>query len=298
MRSHFDDLHDKYHAILTTKSGTRYERLAAIVFKSLEERNVVIHDLKMVGDSDVPHQIDVTIEHDGSRRRVVVECKDFDISGKKVGLGILRDFRSVVEDTAPDEAIVLTCNGFTRDAQKYAKAKKIKLAILRDVTPDDLEGLIGEVYIQLHIESNHSHQCNLHMSQENADLFRSENARMGRPSDTITSMDSVYFVKDAERILFTEYLSAAANQHPAAKNDQGRFELTITPDGWHLQVENGPPIDFISIGICYKTHVQTIPVHVSRVAELILSGWGDDDLIICGDQIERRRMDPDTGEIL
>ena len=29
-RSRYDELHDKYHTILTTKAGTRYERLAAI----------------------------------------------------------------------------------------------------------------------------------------------------------------------------------------------------------------------------------------------------------------------------
>jgi hypothetical protein len=32
-RSRYDDLNDKYHALLSTKAGTRYERLAAIVFK-------------------------------------------------------------------------------------------------------------------------------------------------------------------------------------------------------------------------------------------------------------------------
>ena len=36
------ELHDKYTALLTTKSGTRYERLTAIVFKALQESHVVI----------------------------------------------------------------------------------------------------------------------------------------------------------------------------------------------------------------------------------------------------------------
>lgn len=86
-RSRYDDLHDKYHKILTTKAGTRYERLAALVFKALEDRNAVIHDMELVGeDPDVKHQIDVTVEIAGTTRRVVIECKDFDISGEKVGL--------------------------------------------------------------------------------------------------------------------------------------------------------------------------------------------------------------------
>jgi hypothetical protein len=45
------------------------------------------------------------IEEKGQRRRVLVECKDFDKAGKPVGLGIVRNFRSVVEDTNPDEAL-------------------------------------------------------------------------------------------------------------------------------------------------------------------------------------------------
>ncbi len=48
-RSHYDDLHDRYSAIRTNKRGTRYERLAAVVFAALEERSVVIHDLTLVG---------------------------------------------------------------------------------------------------------------------------------------------------------------------------------------------------------------------------------------------------------
>lgn len=123
-RSRYDELHDKYHQIITTKGGTRYERLAAMVFKALEERNVVIHDLKLSGqDPEVKHQIDVSVEIGGAIKRVLVECKDFDVSGDKVGLDIIRNFRSVLEDTKADEGIVITCNGFTEDAQKYARSK-------------------------------------------------------------------------------------------------------------------------------------------------------------------------------
>jgi hypothetical protein len=56
-RSRYDELHDRYHAILTTKAGTRYERLAALVVKILENRNVVIHDLKLLGDPSVAHHM-------------------------------------------------------------------------------------------------------------------------------------------------------------------------------------------------------------------------------------------------
>ena len=92
-KSSYDKLHDLHYEILTSKSGTRYERLTAFVFKALDKDNVVIHDLKLIGkDTEVKHQIDVIIEKNKKKRRVLVECKDFDISSNKVGLGIVRNF--------------------------------------------------------------------------------------------------------------------------------------------------------------------------------------------------------------
>jgi Restriction endonuclease len=147
-RSRYDELHNKYHKILTTKSGTRYERLAALVFKALEEQNAIIHDLKLAGDDpEVKHQIDVTIEIEGVPKRKIIECKDFDVSGEKVGLGIVRNFRSVVEDTKADEGIILSCNGFTEDAKKYALSKSIKLAVLRLFETRDIDGRITKIIV-------------------------------------------------------------------------------------------------------------------------------------------------------
>ncbi len=107
-RSRYDELHDYYQAISTTKSGTRYERLAAVVFAALDQNSVVIHDLKVVGsDTGVGHQIDVKIEKDGRTKRILLECKDFDVSGDNVGLGIVRDFWGVVDDIHPDESWII-----------------------------------------------------------------------------------------------------------------------------------------------------------------------------------------------
>ena len=76
-RSRYDALHDKYHQILTTKAGTRYERLAALVFKVLEDKNVVVHDLKLAGeDTDVKHQIDVSIESASVTKRATCHGTD------------------------------------------------------------------------------------------------------------------------------------------------------------------------------------------------------------------------------
>ena len=71
-RSSYDELHDRYERISTTKAGTRYERLAALVFKCLNDRHIVIHDLKLLGETGVAHQIDVQIEVDGRPRHLLV----------------------------------------------------------------------------------------------------------------------------------------------------------------------------------------------------------------------------------
>jgi hypothetical protein len=130
-RSKYDELHDRFFAIPSAKPGTRYERLAAVVLKLLHERHTVIHNISLKGTSRVPHQIDVLIEADGRAKRILIEAKDFDKKGRRVGLSIVRDFRSVIEDIHPEEAFVITCTGYTKPAQQYAKAKDVKLAVLR-----------------------------------------------------------------------------------------------------------------------------------------------------------------------
>jgi hypothetical protein len=120
-----------------------------MVFKALEESTAVIHDVSLLGESDVSHQIDVHVTVEGQSRRVLIECKDFDISGDKVGLPIVRNFWAVLDDTRADEGFIITCNGFTDDAAKYAKAKGIKLVVLRIHEEKDWEGFIKTVVVRL-----------------------------------------------------------------------------------------------------------------------------------------------------
>jgi Restriction endonuclease len=299
LRSRYDELHDRYHAILSNKAGTRYERLAALVFKILEDRDVVIHDLKLVGDSSVPHQIDVSIENAGRCRRVIIECKDFDLSGQKVGLDILRNFRSVVEDTKAEEGIVLTCTGYTRDAQKYAKAKGIKLAVLREIRAEDFEGTIQTVVVEVYVQSHRNHATELRMSQASHDSFAEQRAQLGI-SGGIHCSHPIFFVRGPDRVRFTDFVSIEVNKRLPTKNEFGRWEVKTLPDGWSLQVDRGPLIPFDCMVTTYDIHIQhsTMEVTSDRIAELVMVGLRDDDIIVFGDQIERRKIDAATGEIV
>jgi hypothetical protein len=127
------------------KAGTAYERLAALVFHMLSERTTV-HDLRLRGESEVLHQIDVTVGEGDQRHRILIECKDYE---KPVGLGLVRSFWGAVEDLGPDEAYMLTTERFTGPAERYAAAKGITLALLRPPRDEDWTGRARTVHIEI-----------------------------------------------------------------------------------------------------------------------------------------------------
>lgn len=129
------------------KTGTKYERLEAVVYKIIDENDVVIHDLRLRGDGKTAvHQIDVTIENKGNKKRILVECKDYD---DVVGIGIIRDFYGAVAQIKPDDAVVVTTQGFTKGAVKFAKDENIKLAVLKEFSEEDWEGRLRHLVLNL-----------------------------------------------------------------------------------------------------------------------------------------------------
>jgi len=297
-RSRYDDLHDKYHRILTTKAGTRYERLAALVFKALEDRSVVIHDLKLAGeDPEVQHQIDVTVEIGAQKKRLIIECKDFDISGDKVGLDIIRNFRSVVEDTGADEAIVITCNGFTQDAQKYARSKDIKLAVLRVFEDKDMDGRIARIILGVTIAQPKNPRAIPVFDEADAHRFQAELATLGSPQGFQLS-DPIFVVRGNEREHINTFLTSRMND---AMKPGGPKALTVKvpSDGRAIEIAGNQPIPFKGVIVDFDVDEETVTFDIvsQRIAELILSGFGASDLIIFGDQIERHSVDIATGHV-
>ena len=299
--SRYDLLHDKYHTAATNKPGNKYERLAALVLKALEEKDTVIHDIRLKGDNpDVKHQIDVTIEQNNrSKRRLLIECKDFDTSGNKVGIGIVRDFRSVLEDTRADEGIILTCNGFTSQARKYAKSKGIKLCVLRIFEGSDMKNRIKKIVIRFFIQSTLPERANVVIDEQDNEIFLSQLQAAGVSNEGIAIHDPVYFVSDQRREQFCEFISFRVNDDDlwtVTKN--GR--LAMPAKEWRLQVADGQLIDFkgIIIDIRKEQEEEVLEVVSNRVAELILSEFADTDLVIFGDQLERFKIAAETGEVL
>lgn len=148
MSKEMDTIYNEIIADEKLKQGTKYERLAAVVFKTLNPNDVIIHDLTLRGDGKkTGHQIDVTVQSPGTNvsKRILIECKDYDT---KVGISIVRDFFGAVHQINPNEAFVVTSEGYTRGAKTYAEDEGIKLAILRGFKEEDWEGRIKAIQIK------------------------------------------------------------------------------------------------------------------------------------------------------
>ena len=282
-RSRYDELHDRFSGGGGEKAGTRYERLAAMVLKHLHQAGAVVHDMRLVGSSDVKHQIDVVVESQGGRRRLLVECKDFDVSGDKVGLDIVRSFFGAVEDISPDEAYILTCNGFTRDAEKFAAAKNIKLALLREFRDSDWEGRIKTIIVDLHIQLHpRMRQLDVSLSGEGKAQFERELEAAGHDPARVRSDAPLYLVDGADRQQFYEYLIAHGRAAPGTALPHTRW-AEAPADRFQLQVTDCSPIPFQRFrGQIETPAVETREIRVgdNLTALLLFKGLGGEEAVI------------------
>ena len=254
--------------------------------------------MKLIGsEPDVKHQIDVIVEDPSrGRRRILIECKDFDISGDNVGLGIVRDFRSVVEDTEADEGIILTCNGFTTMARKYAKSKNIKLCVLRIVESSDMKARIRKIVMRFVVEHTLIDNAIIAISAEDNDIYQSNLRDAGVSKEGVGPFDPVYFVNDSQKEQFCSFLYHRVHQAELWKTTP-KGSLAMPANNWKLQVEDNPPIVFQGtiLDVRKEHDEETLNITSDRVAELILSGYDDHDLVIFGDELERFTIDEESG---
>jgi hypothetical protein len=148
MTTKANEIYDTNFANEKLKNGTKYELITAVVFKCLNTGSQVTHDVRLQGDGkSASHQIDVTALDVSTKKRVLIECKDYD---KVIGIGVIRDFYGAVHQIRPDEAIVVTTKGFTAGAIKFARDENIKLAVLREFQDADWDGLIRNIELTIH----------------------------------------------------------------------------------------------------------------------------------------------------
>lgn len=298
-RSRYDELHDRYSKISSTKSGTRYERLAAFVFKALEQSGTVIHDIKLRGDARVPHQIDVIIERNGKRQRILLECKDFDISGKKVGLGIIKDFHSVKDDIKPDEAYIVTCNGFTKDAELYAKSKQIGLVILREFRESDWEGRLRQFNIPSGPVFPSSPRIDIEFKQDDVQQKVANYLQtVGISLNGCSPEQPVFFNTPEGRFQANDFVER--NMKYSVSTPPGLVEHDVDVSNITLEVDNLGSVELKCLKISYEIvhNEETIEIGANKIAKLLLQGIGSDNKVIWDDNLRRFKVDEATREVL
>lgn len=296
-KSRYDKLHDHYYDLLSTKSGTRYERLTAVVFKSLKQSGTVIHDLKLVGDSGVSHQIDVTIEHHGKQKRIILECKDLDISGDKVGLGIIRDFYGVVDDIKPDEAYVVTCNGFTSDAERYAKSKHIGLVILREFQESDWAGRIRKIEIDIVPVVRSRPKVDIEWKQDNDGQKISHDLQtLGLSLNSLLPKHPVFFNTPEGRFQANDFVQR--NIKYSVSTPIGRIEHDIDVSNITFEIADLGSVGLKHLKISYEILHGKENVEIGdRIAKLLVQGIEVDSKVIWDGDLHQFRVDKATKEV-
>lgn len=134
-----------------------YEEITKYIYETLGKANGIKieccgNDCKLVGKSNVTHQIDVLTSHsDGLHSyKTIVECKYWDESINK---DIIMKVAEIVEDTGVNKGVIVSKKGFTPDAISFAKYKNIGLVELREPTEDDWKGRVKNIQIEMNILS-------------------------------------------------------------------------------------------------------------------------------------------------
>jgi|LauGreDrversion4_2_1035121.scaffolds.fasta_scaffold02181_15 hypothetical protein len=291
----YDEIFDKYFDKKYTKAGTKYEVLAAMVVKHLIDSGKVIHDLKLLGQSDIKHQIDVVVEDEGSKKRILIECKDFDISENLVGLEIIRNFSAVVEDVKPDESFIFTCNNYTKDAIKFAKFKNIKLSILRNFT--EIDGRIKKIILHFNFLSLSTPKAEIVINEEHHYKLSNDLSKEELNPTVLSKHQQLFLNTPSGRYQLNEYVEQVIRKYPIEK--EGPVQLKHKLDSCTLEVANrgGLPILglIIDFEVFQNTEIQEIVS--DKIAELIISGFAENDIIIFDQDILKYDIDSDTGEI-
>lgn len=300
-QSRYSELFDRYQKVSTTKKGTKYEILTAFVFKSLYEAGVVVHDIKLIGENNVPPaQIDVCIDVGGAPRRILIECKDFDVSGDPVGIDVIRSFWAVVIDLKPDESFVITCNRFTEDAMLYAKEKGIKLAILREFREKDKEDRITRFHVN--IKSRNVVNCVARLSiknEESRNKWCADLKKANISQDELLNSNRVYINTPSRRFKLREYLDHELNAYP--RKNIGHVIHKLATNGCSIEIDNmgGIKIEDLILDFEIVDYEYSFDLISQKIARLIFEKLDEDDeIIIFEENLKRYRYDPSTHEIL
>jgi hypothetical protein len=301
-KSRYDDIHDRFlDPAATKKAGVKYERLAAIVAKCFGPAAIVRHDQRYSGTAEVSTQIDVTLDRGDGARRILLECKDFDVSGDPVEVKVVRDFYAVWKDLGAEEAWIVTCNDFTSPARKWAKAHRIKLAVLREFRESDWEGRVREIHVNLTIASLAGPpRVTFGVGSQDAErelvaLFSADAGDMVKSGDVVKVEPEIVYA-DGTVVGFGKLINDLPLLHQNAGPQHHEFAMS----GARLRSPRaGKEVELQKIAMDYNVvrPEQKIVVKAPGIATLLAQGFGEGDMVIWDTTLQRFDIDADSGTV-
>jgi hypothetical protein len=134
--------------------GKSYQRLVALVVSAMDPTSVV-EEGRWVEGPDGTRDMDVLITGtvEGKKRRILVECKDYDPQTTgKVGIEVIDALESKRHDLAVDMALVCSNSGYTTTALRKAKRTGIGLISILIAEDPEIKVKIEEVVYFRHIK--------------------------------------------------------------------------------------------------------------------------------------------------
>src|SRR5262245_13116291 len=110
------------------KRGTQFELVVSDVVREFDA-NCTVRQGEWIEGPDGQRELDVYVEGtvDGVRRRVQIECKDYDPSSRPIGIAVVDGLDSKHRDLGMDFSLLCSNAGFTSDAIRKASRLGIGL---------------------------------------------------------------------------------------------------------------------------------------------------------------------------
>ena len=216
-----------------------YEELVKDIYQALGQANSVTiecwgRSCKVEGPPGSFHQIDVLTRHSVGLRqyRTAISCKNWN---KKVGIPIVREFVSIVQDAGLNKGVIVSKMGFTNPAKTYAKSKNIGLVELRKPVDKDWDGYIREIHITIMADPPQKY-CDVQFRLKAPKSGPGEQAFQGVPLKlSLQWNDAFVEVPGHEAETLQKLVDEELSKHP----DQEEYDIQF-PEGSILSIPAYP----------------------------------------------------------
>jgi hypothetical protein len=211
------------------KDWENFEEIARRVQEQLSPLARVTHNERIRGKRSIQNQCDIVI-----RSKIgiinflgVIECKDH---AEKVGVKIVRAFKSVLDDIGAMKGIIVSANGFTKDPYKFAGEVGIDTFILVDAKSIKWNKIpvipicIAKIFLSSCTTINHNYETDDQIALNYDD---------GREAETydyyyLDSIEGKYItLKELIEKVWDDHTKPASliNDHLSYSTEVGRFSL-------------------------------------------------------------------------